>query len=267
MATITNPLTATPQAIDTELASLYDRLMSLESHRTSAKRQLDRHPTMAPVYEKQLAEVEAALVVVHAEIAPLVTEYYRRPWSRFFLVVTNGQGHVHRDRNCSTCFPTTRYGWLPALSGATETEAVAEYGEQMCTVCFPSAPSIAKTLGPSKAKVERDAARAVREAKRVEAAAKREAKTLRTTAGGILRDAHGYRIETVSAGWSEAVHMVEIVERHAYATGSITDQNIAKHHEAYRMVTEALAQKLGKTVDAIMIEARAKADRRAKAGR
>lgn len=60
-------------------------------------------------------------------------------WSRFFLV-TNVGGHIHRDMNCSTCFPTTQYGWLTELSGLTEAAAVAEYGEILCSICFPSAP-------------------------------------------------------------------------------------------------------------------------------
>lgn len=35
---------------------------------------------------------------------------------------------------------TTTFGWLPALSGQTETEAVGEFGSVLCSVCFPSAP-------------------------------------------------------------------------------------------------------------------------------
>jgi hypothetical protein len=60
-------------------------------------------------------------------------------WSRFFLVISSA-GHVHSSPCCSTCRPTTRYGWLPQLSGQTEAEAVAELGPTLCTVCFPSAP-------------------------------------------------------------------------------------------------------------------------------
>ena len=33
-------------------------------------------------------------------------------WSRFFLV-TSSTGHVHSSTSCSTCRPTTTYGWLP----------------------------------------------------------------------------------------------------------------------------------------------------------
>lgn len=60
-------------------------------------------------------------------------------WSRFFLV-TSSPGHVHSSMHCSTCRPTTRFGWLPELSGSDEASAVDELGPTLCTVCFPSAP-------------------------------------------------------------------------------------------------------------------------------
>lgn len=63
----------------------------------------------------------------------------RGGWSRFFLV-SNVNGHIHSSMHCSTCRPTTRFGWLPEVSGKSEAEAVAEHGAMLCTVCFPSAP-------------------------------------------------------------------------------------------------------------------------------
>lgn len=60
-------------------------------------------------------------------------------WSRFFLV-TSSTGHIHSSMACSTCRPTTTFGWLPGLSGKTEEDAVAEHGPALCSVCFPSAP-------------------------------------------------------------------------------------------------------------------------------
>jgi hypothetical protein len=74
---------------------------------------------------------------LHEKIAALEATY--TGWSRFFLV-TSSAGHVHSSMHCSTCRPTTRYGWLPALSGQDEPTAVAELGPTLCTVCFPSAP-------------------------------------------------------------------------------------------------------------------------------
>ena len=42
--------------------------------------------------------------------------------------------------HCSTCYVDTSFGWLPELSGLTETDAVKEYGAVLCSVCYPSAP-------------------------------------------------------------------------------------------------------------------------------
>lgn len=64
----------------------------------------------------------------------------RGGWSRFFLVA-NVNGHIHSSMDCSTCRPTTQFGWLPEVSGKSEAEAVAAHGAMLCTVCFPSAPT------------------------------------------------------------------------------------------------------------------------------
>lgn len=63
----------------------------------------------------------------------------RGGWERFFLV-SNTNGHIHSSMYCSTCRPTTQFGWLPSVSDKTEKEAVEEFGPMLCTVCFPSAP-------------------------------------------------------------------------------------------------------------------------------
>jgi hypothetical protein len=82
-------------------------------------------------------ELEAERQSILAAIAELESRW--TGWSRFFLV-TSSSGHVHRSMACSTCRPTTTFGWLPELSGQTEAQAVAELGPALCSVCFPSAP-------------------------------------------------------------------------------------------------------------------------------
>lgn len=79
----------------------------------------------------------AALEDLRQQAAELGESY--TGWSRFFLV-TSSKGHIHSSMGCSTCRPSTRYGWLPELSGKAEAEAVAECGPALCTVCFPTAP-------------------------------------------------------------------------------------------------------------------------------
>lgn len=90
---------------------------------------------------------------------PYAIEFERRGgWHRYYLVM-NTNGHVHRETNCSTCFPTTRYGWLVNLSGCNEEEMVNEYGETACTVCFPDAPSLPGWAASIERKKAEEAAR------------------------------------------------------------------------------------------------------------
>jgi hypothetical protein len=101
--------------------------------------------------EERLAAIDAArakIDAIEAAEGPLQDEYWASPWSRFFLVIGAG-GHIHRDMGCSTCHPTTAFGWLPQLSGLTEADAVDDQGTRLCSVCFPSAP-VEWTLGLAK---------------------------------------------------------------------------------------------------------------------
>jgi len=186
--------TQTPVEIDTELARLvgieYDAIFRLSYLTNRVERLLEdskllheRHPDRyGPDFRFHgLDEAEAEVAAytrkrdaARAAAAPLHEEYARRPWSRFYLV-TNGNGHVHSTRGCSTCFPTTQYSWVFTLSGATEEEAVKEYGETMCTVCFPSAPA-SKFWGEGRvgreAREAKEARKAERDTKRAEKLAK-----------------------------------------------------------------------------------------------
>lgn len=72
----------------------------------------------------------------------------RGGWPRFFIV-TSSDGHIHSSTACSTCRPSTTYGWLPELSGLTEADAVKAHGMILCSVCYPSAP-VEWTAGRTK---------------------------------------------------------------------------------------------------------------------
>jgi hypothetical protein len=98
----------------------------------------------APWEADRFAESLARLEEREAEHAELLAqarglEARYTGWSRFFLV-TSSSGHIHSSTHCSTCRLTTRYGWLPELSGKDEATAVGELGPTLCSVCFPSAP-------------------------------------------------------------------------------------------------------------------------------
>lgn len=93
-------------------------------------------------FDKRNERIEEC-VRIQEEIAELQNLY--TGWSRFFLV-TSSPGHVHSSTSCSTCRPTTTYGWLPDLSGKTEKTAVKQLGPNLCSICFPTAP-VAHTGG------------------------------------------------------------------------------------------------------------------------
>lgn len=81
---------------------------------------------------------EAANAAVHAAEAAIdAHEVNYTGWSRFFLV-TSSAGHVHSSLHCSTCYPTTAYAPVVALSGADEAEALELVCDTLCSVCFPS---------------------------------------------------------------------------------------------------------------------------------
>lgn len=101
--------------------------------------------------ERMLAKIDSLrveLVAIAEAKEPFEAEFEELHWSRFFLVRNNG-GHIHSSMACSTCFPTTLFGWLPELSGLTEKEAVEAHGTILCSICFPSAP-VEWTLGKQR---------------------------------------------------------------------------------------------------------------------
>lgn len=149
--------TKTPVEIDTTLAEIYGRYYDKQGEiarqagyaddlRKGLEKKAQGDLTYSLYTQEQLDDTlrkveslwEQASAIL-GEASPYNAEYNRRPWTRFFLVQNNG-GHIHSSQDCSTCYSTTRFGWLPNLSGQTEPEAVAAHGAILCTVCYPTAP-------------------------------------------------------------------------------------------------------------------------------
>lgn len=180
-------------------------------------------------------------------------------WSRFFLV-TNSNGHIHSSTSCHTCHWNTDFRWLPTLSGLTEAEAVAEHGEILCSVCFPSAP-VEWTNGESKAskeaKAERAAAKAEREAKRL--------------AKALLPDGSPLVVLISERDWNGRPRVEEITTA-AAAKSWLTDaaewRSVdGKDHPSYpssaeAVIAEALAAKNGTTAEAEIAAAKQRAAKR-----
>lgn len=167
--------------IDTELSNLYNDEWRILDKIAYHKETLDfyiKNPRYASDnvehYEKQIEILKQKLVPIRRRQKELDAIYDQDPWTRAYLVVSS-DGHVHSTRDCSTCFPQTRYAWLVQYSNDDEKTIVEDAGEDACTVCYPSAPAevlnrpsrivTADKLAKAKAKEEREAKKIARIAK------------------------------------------------------------------------------------------------------
>lgn len=153
----------------------------------------------------QVERYEAKAKEFKEKVRPYEDEFDRRGgWNRYFLV-TNNNGHVHRERNCTTCYDSTQYAWLPELSDCDEEAMVEEFGEKACTVCFPNAPAYKAFHGPGR----RDAAaKAARDAEKAEKAAAKAEKAITALDGSPLR-VDGWVVKTKIAARNELSRMVQ----------------------------------------------------------
>lgn len=157
----------TPEQVDTELADLWqtanraaqriqDYTKTVEDERQRGRSEDDFYVRQ---YLEKIEEYRRAYGAARVAARPGEALYEAQRWSRFFLV-TNGNGHVHSSMECTTCFATTQFAWLPELSGKSEHEAVEAYGESMCTVCFPSAPTDPAWIRAAKDREQAEAKKA-----------------------------------------------------------------------------------------------------------
>jgi hypothetical protein len=291
-----NLTTATPVEIDTELARLDGELHKAEGKLISAWGSVHRNAGDKKIYrgnrsvwgmtdgeaedkakhvaatlktyvgqsaQNSLDDLAAALKTIAELVAEgdaYRAEYSRRPWTRAFLAITNGAGHVHRSMNCPTCnngIHRTMFGWQPQYSGADEAAIIADAGYRACTVCYPNAPvGDAKSL-PTKmftqdeldakaAREQRAADKAARDAKKVAAAITPDGSEL------VIQTRHGreyFKTERAATTWA-----VQEIGAHRAFGYSFSDEGV-------QIVIEAIAVKHGLTVEdtAEMIEAKVKA--------
>jgi hypothetical protein len=181
-----NMTTRTPVEIDTELAEINARYYAKmrEVHRynrdvDNARRGREwaenRGHTDLSSYDRDIEHYKAlatenfkAAVEIMKEARPHNAEFDRRGgWFRAWLV-DNTSGHVHSSMDCSTCYPTTEFVWLPEYSGRTEPELIADARSMACTVCFSSAPvdtrpGLIEAPARKAARKQREAEKAVRD--------------------------------------------------------------------------------------------------------
>lgn len=163
--------------------------------------------------EEVIAEYTPQLEKARGLEAECNAEYYRRKgWSRFWIVI-NSNGHIHSSMNCTTCFPTTQYGWLPNLSGSTNAEVVELAGMSACTICFPDAPVETRNRPSQIEDPAKKAAREAREAAKAEKDAKAALKAITNPDGSVVKltGRFGDKIKTLAEAQRVCVNNLESI--------------------------------------------------------
>lgn len=153
----------TPREIDMQLAQLHEMMAKhlvdyqwLEAAVARAKSDAAREHA-----EKERLASFNIRVELLGHMSVFNREFDRRGgWKRYFRTLGR-DGHVHRERDCSTCRPKTYFGWMPELSDCDETVMVTEHGDAACAVCFPDVVTHpAYIAGAALRKAHEDALRA-----------------------------------------------------------------------------------------------------------
>ena len=63
-------------------------------------------------------------------------------WTRYFLLVSSSNGHLHTNTHCSSLHTTSSLAWQPQLSNKTWQEIAEEIKKDtiVCSICCPDAP-------------------------------------------------------------------------------------------------------------------------------
>jgi hypothetical protein len=253
-------------ATDTELTDLYTQAWAIRDDIAFTERNLlNIQKWRGHDWEGQTARWEARLAALNEQLEPIqrrigeldaVWQQYR--WARFFLVLNNN-GHIHKTMRCPTCYDTTRFAWLPKLAAMTETEAVAQEGAILCTICFPTAPVEWTNGVGTRTAQTRDAKQAAKDAR---LAAKR-AKWLTDNEKGLTVTTEGgftERLTTLAAArqWLTAAILETLPAPWKTLAGwgaTAKPENVAK-------VAAAIAAKEGKTADEVLTEATERATKK-----
>jgi hypothetical protein len=284
--TIPNPLAKlTPVNVDTILADLYYQRFAIRSDQAADVRSLERanqriknHPENGnpqwletynkdkETYTQRIQEKQKLINEILDEETAYEAEYERRGrWTRAFIV-RNGNGHIHKTMNCSTCYPTTSFGWLTDYSGKNEAGVIEDAGEKACTVCYPDAPVEVRNR-PSKIedpelrekRIERENAKLARDAKK--------ALTGITTPDGEPLHIESYYgvVKTARTAEIEAVaRVVDLKVFDANLYGNRDPERRQRYADDHKKLIEALAHKFGKTEEEYTAIVEAKADKKFK---
>ena len=259
----------TPVGVDLQLAEIYSELYKVKANLSSSEeaavkykkmldptnvsfkqRNVESYTRMLANMEVKVSDLKEEVLKVESKATPLEEKWEQGGrWSRAFLV-TNGNGHVHKNRNCSTCYFSTEFVWLPQYSGQSEELIVADAGKSACTVCFPSAP-VDVLARPSKiedpTKRQERAERAAEKEKKAKEAA---SKAITTKDGSPLKTKGYGLVKTSRTAEIEAVNALEYLLVHEKGIRPIANTKFLQElQEDYTMLVEALANKSGITVE------------------
>ena len=191
-------------------------------------------------------------------------------WSRFYLVC-NSNGHIHSSVNCTTCYETTNYSWLTNLSGLTEADAVAQEGEILCTICFPSAP-VSWTNGVGRrdadAKAKREAEKAERQRKKAEKSLSLNGDVVEIRVAPKEGDRY-WRVKEFKTLRSAELWLIEAYAYQLRTTLPEERQRWWREPDAYtedhvHYIVDLYAQKTGKSVEEVVAQVTAKAHKKLK---
>jgi hypothetical protein len=200
--------------------------------------------------EEKLEAARAQLAGLKAEEIPFAEEWKRRGgWPRYYLV-TNSNGHIHSTTWCHTCNARTQFAWLTELSGSSAAACVADYGSQLCTVCFPGAP-VEYTDGSNLGRLAIEA-KALRDLEKAQRNAEKFAKSL-TGDGTEYRfteeDGNVERFKTIVAARNYAIN--ELRNHRYYGQYTTPDRKgFGDHYKrnAERII-EVIAARTGESVE------------------
>lgn len=245
----------TPQVTNAAERIIFGKVPSDDSTRKQAERAIHD-------FDEALNAQNAAEVT----FGRLEAEYQRRGgWPRAFLV-NNQNGHVHKDRRCSTCKPTTQYKWMTDYSGKTEAEIVEAAGERACTVCYPTAP-VSVLSRPTTMFTDEEIAAQQRAEERATARTEKEKKATADSVRGDGRPftittrgrAETFRTERSATQWYVSAHADWALK---LALGNKPNEHQKGLYEGDEPAREellaALAAKHGKPVEAVRNELDAK---------
>jgi hypothetical protein len=244
----------TPIEIDTALAELYDKKYELRLSVERAEQEVIFVEKYYPSNQVRKEQAEARVIAVKNKLAGLSTEIAEveklyTGWTRAFLV-SNTNGHIHSTMSCATCFDTTRFIWLPNLSGEDRLKIAELAGEGACTICYPDAPSeyfLRKCQLEDPKKVQ---AREEREAKKKERDAKQLLTGITNPDGTPLVIREGKYRNTIKAertAQSWAVDNLYWISQ--YADKDWLVEQVEERKQNHEIVLAALAHKRGTSVE------------------